>query len=205
MNLYLKRYGIPALALIIAFAAGRYTMRSSVEKEYALKYDQQLHEEILKVETQWQTRLSEETSSLRRQLEEATKTTVVTDKTTTTNPNGTIVVKEHTETNTKKKKTETVVVDKNKKEQANGGSAKEERAKKDEKATKSVESRATITPPPSWRVYGAAQVSRPLHNASTSYGAGGMYDLGPINFGGYSLYNFQDKYSTLGITLGVSF
>lgn len=201
----LKKYGLPALALVVAFAAGRWTMRSSVEKEAESKYEAQLHEETSRIETEWKQKLVDETASLRKQLQEVTTKNVVTDKKTTTKPDGTTIVEEHTKISEKNKKNETVAEDKKKTEQTNEGSNKQEQTKKDEKVTETVKTVEKIIPPPSWRVYGVAALSRPTDDRKASYGAGTMYDLGPVNVGGFGLYSPEGKDTTIGLTVGISF
>ncbi len=201
----LKKYGLPAVALVVAFAAGRWTMRSSVEKDYASKYEAELHEETTKLEESYKQRLVEETSSLRKQLEDVTTKNTVTDKKTTTKPDGTTVVEEHTKISEKNKTKETVEKDKSAKDKTSESSTKQETAKKDEAVKETVKTVEKIIPPPSWRVYAAAAIRSPTDERQAAYGVGTMYDFGPVNVGGFGLYNSDAKDTTLGVTLGISF
>lgn len=200
----LKKLLAASVALILAFAAGRYTMRAEtkkeVEKEYELKYTEKL--------TQLETTLKEEfrqtTETIKKSVEEASTKIATIEEKITVKPDGTHVVERKKSTKeVAKKKTET------KKDKTTKEVVKEETKKDTTKETvkdeKSKEVVKTI-PPKSWRAYGAFALDDVINGPTKKqYGGGAMYDLGPINVGAFGLYKPDDSATSVGVTVGVSF
>jgi len=201
----LKKYGISAVCLIVAFAAGRYTMRSSVEKETDIKYSEQYQQLVVKSELDYKQKLKEETESIRKQLELITSKVTEIDRTTTTKPDGTVIVNEHKKIDSDTKQTIVVTDDKKSSEVSSETKVSKESDVKKGKVDETVKTVETITPPPSWRVYASTSIRDPLGARKIEYGAGGMYDLGPINCGVFGLGGVAGGDKSLGVSLGLSF
>jgi hypothetical protein len=201
----LKNLGIPLALCVISFALGRYTMRSAVEKEAEQRYSEQYKESVARSEVAYAQRLRDETESLRKQLDLATSKVVETDKTTVTKKDGTVEVREHTKVAEETKKKETVSDYKKTVEVTKEVESKKETDKKEGKVEETTKVVEKVVPPPSWRVYAAAAVQSPLAKRESAYGAGGMYDFGPVSGGVFGLRGAASGDVTLGLTLGISF
>jgi hypothetical protein len=200
-----KKYGLWAGALVLSFAAGRYTMRQAVEKEVETRYEKRYTEMLSQVETRFSERLRESVESVKKEVQTASMKSNDIDEKIEVKPDGThnitrkIRSRERTKTNTVVKKDKTTIE-----------KQKDESTTKVEKQIVEVEKQVIkevekVIPPPSWRVYGVAAVSRPTDTRKVSYGAGGSYALGPVDVGGFGLYSPEGQDTTLGLTLGVSF
>lgn len=190
-------------ALVVAFAAGRYTMRAAtkqeVEREYELKYS----EKLSKLETSLKEEFSKSTESIRKSVEEASTKIATIEEKITVKPDGThIVERKKSSKEVAKKKSSTQkdkVVSNDKKEETKTDTKKD--TTKEEKTKEIVK---TI-PPKSWRVYGAYALDNVGAGSYSQYGGGAMYDLGPVNVGGFGLYQPNDSTVNMGFTMGVSF
>lgn len=201
----LTKYGVPIIFLIGAFAAGRYTMKSSVEKETDLKYSEQYQQLVVKSELDYKQKLKEETESMRKQLDLVTSKVTEIDKTTTTKPDGTVIVSEHKKIDSDTKQTVIVTDDKKSAEVSSETKVSKEASDTKGKVDETVKTVETITPPPSWRVYASTSIRDPLGARKVEYGVGGMYDLGPVNCGVFGLGGVANSDKSLGVTLGLSF
>lgn len=194
MNLDFKvAGGILAAVCVLSFAGGRYTMRQTVEKEASVKYEEKLKQTTEELQTKYAEQLKQETEQIRQRFEQTV------DRTTTKKPDGTTIVTEHTKTK------ESSSQDKTSKEKTAEKTVDSSKSTTDSSKSETSRSSTITTPPPSWRAYAATAVTAPMSDRRVSYGAGGMYDFGPLNAGGFGLYSPQANETTLGITLGISF
>lgn len=175
------------IALVLSFAFGRYSIRSSLEKEFA-RESQRIELEYTDSLKQLEAYHARELSDLKTKITEMEKVTVI-DK------DGKTTITEKTKTKEKSKTKEKVVDRETTKEQV-----------KVVVETKEVVKEVTKTiAPPTWRVYGTALLSEPSQPKRSSYGAGFMYDVGPFNVGAYGLHNPDEKKGALGFTAGIAF
>lgn len=205
MNDAVKKWGLFSGALVVAFAAGRFTMKAAVEKETDARYEKKYSSMLSEVETRFSDRLRESVETVRKEVQTASERENDVDEKIEVKPDGThnisrkIRSRETSKTNTVVK-TEIKVVEV---EKIVEKVVVQERVVVQEKEViKTVEN---TTPPPSWRVYGIASLRAPAEEKAKAYGAGTMYDVGPVNVGGFGTYSPDAQDTTVGLTVGVSF
>jgi hypothetical protein len=198
-----KKLAALLAALVLAFAAGRYTMRSAtkqeVEKEYELRYS----EKLTKLELSLKEEFNKTTEFIRKSVEEASTKIATIEEKITVKPDGThIIERKKSSKEIAKKKTST-----QKDKTASNGNKEEKKTETSKDTVKEEKSKEIVKtiPPKSWRVYGAYALDNVGAGSYTQYGAGAMYDLGPVNVGGFSLYQPDDATVNVGFTMGVSF
>lgn len=201
----LKKYGVIAGGLVVAFAAGRYTMKAAVIKETESLYEKKYTEMLTQAETRFTDKLKESVETIKQEVQTASERENDVDETILVGADGShnitrkIRSREKTKTNTVIK-TEIKVVEVIKEVEKIVIQDKIVEVEKEviREVTKTI-------PPPSWRVYGIAAVRSPTDERAKNYGAGTMYDLGAINVGGFGLYNPEAQDTTVGFTVGVNF
>lgn len=205
MNETLKKYGLLAGSLVVAFAAGRFTMRASVEKETETRYEKKYTEMLSQVETRFSERLKDSVETIKKEVQTASERENDVDEQIEVKADGThsitrkIRSREKTKTNTVVK-TEIKVVEVIK--EVEKIVIQKEIVEVKVETVRTVEK---VIPPPSWRVYGVAAVRSPTDEREVSYGAGGAYALGPVDVGGFGLYAPETQTTSAGVTLGLSF
>jgi len=193
MNKNLAIAGGAVLLLALTFAGGRYSVKNSVET------DKLLEKQKTELTSQFEERLKEVNELHTKELVEQKSKFTDTTKTTVINKDGTTTVTEHTTVKEKSKVKERVVVKVEVKEV-------EKIVVKTEIQIKEVIKEVTkITPPPSWRAYGVGAVVSPGDRNTMGYGAGGSYDFGPLNVGGFGVYTPNASDKVLGLTVGITF
>jgi hypothetical protein len=191
--------------MIAMFAAGRFTMKSQVEKEVESKYEKRYEQMLSQVETRFSERLKDTVETVRKDIQTASERSNDVDEQIEVKPDGThnitrkIRSRESTKTN-EQIKTEVKIVEVVK--EVEKIVVQEKIVEVEKQVVKEVEK---VIPPPSWRVYGIAAVDSPTNDRSLAYGAGTSYALGPIDVGGFGTYNNTRKNATLGLTIGLSF
>jgi len=205
MSVMLRKWGLIAGAVVVSFAAGRFTMKSSVEKKVETRYEKKYTEMLSQVETRFSDRLKESVETIKKEVETASERENDVDEKIVIGADGShnitrkIRSREKSKTNTVIK-TEIKVVEVEK--IVEKIVVQEKIVVEEREVVRTVEK---VIPPPSWRVYGIASVRSPTDERDVAYGAGTQYDLGPVNVGGYGTYSIDSKDATLGVTLGVSF
>lgn len=201
----LKKYGLIAGLLVASFAAGRYTMRESVTTEVQTEYSQKTAELLKEQETTFNQKLASETEKVRQETQKDMESKAHVVVVTVQKPDGT---KTTTKTiDTDKKSNTTVKTDEDKTSNTSTVSI-DTKDKTDQKTSDTEEKTKTITvttPPPSWRVYGIYGLSDVTDKRSSLYGAGAMYDLGPIGVGLQTTVAPLQTKVDVALTVGISF
>lgn len=193
MNKNLKIAAGALLALALAFAGGRFSVKNTVE------VDKLLETQKTELTMQFEERLKEVNESHTRDLEEQKSKFTDTTKVTVINKDGSTTITEKTTVKEDTQVKERVVVKVEIKEV-------EKIVVKTEIQIKEVIKEVTkITPPPAWQAYGVGAVVSPGDRNTLGYGAGTTYNFGPINAGGFGIYTPNAKDNVIGLTVGITF
>lgn len=203
MSDYLKKLVGILAALVVAFAAGRYTMRAATKQEVEREYEVRYSEKLSKLEISLKEEFSKSTESIRKSVEEASTKIATIEEKITVKPDGTHVVERKKSTKEVAKKKSSTKEDKT----ASTGKKEETKTdtKKDTVKEEVVKEVVKTIPPKLFRVYAAYALDNVGAGSYSQYGGGAMYDLGPVNVGGFGLYQPNDSTVNMGLTLGVSF
>lgn len=192
-------------SLALAFLTGRYTMRGSVTKELETKYERLYSEYQSSTKLSFETKLAEEVASVKSDYETKLNKITETTKTTVISKDGTTTITENTKTKEDRTSKSSESSESKRSDVTTKVDTSDDRSSKQEKVTETVKEIVKITSPRSFRAYGLVEINDIANEKFLVYGAGIMYDIGPVNVGTLGTYSPLTHEKSAGITLGVSF
>jgi hypothetical protein len=180
-------------------------MTSSVTKESESKYEKLLSEYQASSKLSYEQKLLAETETIKKDYETKLSKITETSKTTVISKDGTTTITENTKTKEDKTSKSSETADTKKTDSSTKIDTADSEKYKQEKVTETVKEIVKITPPRSFRAYGIAEIDDVTGEKVLTYGAGIMYDIGPINVGTLGTYAPTTTKKGVGITLGISF